>query len=294
MRRVIYFLLIIISTCYSCRQKNNKIITKNNEIIDSVKTYTQPSKLTNEYVNFNSPNAINRIAEIENEYFNDYRLNSSKYYGTKWYDYVGLSMELSDSITIFDRYSIEKNNMKLDSMHCTIFAVKGLESGFGKEFEIIKKHHIDIWSDREYAGWSLAYILTKHYNWKAYLFISKYSDEYDICVRNYKKDKKYHVWKQPNIPIEKIFDFDDDKDKINSLLKLNEFGWGFSNQGWHTWITRFDYLKECNWLGAPAKKYDTEGNQPLFLKTKFIDYYDYDSHIIVFPPKKNKTFANKV
>lgn len=286
MRRGIYFLVIVISMCYSCEQKTKVITPEVKTDIDSIQIYTQLSKLENEYINFNSPNAINRIAGIENEYFNDYRLNLSKYYGTQWYNSVGLRMDLSDSMTVFDRYSLEKNNTKLDSMHCTIFAIKALKSGFGEEFEVIKKHHIDIWSDREYAGWSLGYILTKFYNWKAYLFISKDSDEYEICLRNYMKDKKYHVWKQPNIPIEKIFDVDEDKNEISNLLKKNEFGWGFSNQGWHTWITRFDYLKECNWLGAPSKKYNIENSKPLFLKTKFIDYYDYDSHVIIFPPKK--------
>ena len=291
MKRVVYFLLIII-VCNSCMQKNKKVTTNEIKVKDSFLTYTQPSKLINEYINFNSPNAINKIAEIENDYFNDYSLKTSKYYGTQWYSSVGQSMG-SDSLTIFERYTLEKNGIKLDSMHCTIFAVKALESGFGKEFEIIRKHHDAIWTDREFAGWSLGYILTKFYNWKAYLFISKHSDEYNICLKNFKKDKKYHVWKQPNIPIEKIFDIDEDKDKINRLLKLNEFGWGFSNQGWHTWITRFNFLKECNWYGAPAKKYDIENNKPLFLKTKFIDYYDYDSHIIIFPPKKNKTADSK-
>ena len=140
----------------------------------------------------------------------------------------------------------------------------------------------------------MAYILTKHYNWKAYLFISKDSNEYDACVSNYKKDKKYHVWKQPNIPLENIFDIDDDTDAITSLLSLNEFGWGFSDQGWHTWITRFNDLKECNWNGAPAQKYDLENNAPLFLKTKFSEYYDYSSHIIVFPPKESEVIADKM
>ena len=284
MKSGLYFLLILIPLSYSCKQVTNEPTTAKNKAIDSIKTYTQPSELQNKYIGFNSPKAINQIAEIENEYFNAYRLNASKYYGTQWYSSVGLSVELTDSISVFERYSQEKNNGKLDSMHCTLYAVKALEAGFGKEFENIKKRHIDIWNDREYAGWSLGYILTKYYNWKAYLFISEYSDEYKNCIRNFKKDKKYHVWKQPNIPIEKIFNIHNDQIKIDSLLKLNEFGWGFSNQGWHTWFTRFNYLKECNWQGAPSKKYDLVKSGPLFSKTKFIDYYDYNSHIIIFPP----------
>ncbi len=290
---IIYITLL--SILVSCR--NDKVesvpenafeITSNEaKVIDSFKIFTQLSKHANVYLGFNSPKAINRIAEIENDYFNDYNLSYSKYYGTQWYNSMGQIILPKDSITLFERYVEENKNIKLDSMHCTIYAVKALEAGFGEEFNAIKNHHKDIWKNREYAGWSLGYILTKFYNWKAYLFISKDSDEYNTCLKNYKKDKKYHVWKQPNIPVEKLLDVDDDKDKIERLLKENEFGWGFSNQGWHTWITRFNYLKECNWLGAPSKKYDAAYNKPLFLKTEFINYFDYNSHIIIFPPKNN-------
>jgi len=293
MKKVICFLLTISSLFYSCEKKTKKSTYIKKKVIDSAIVYTPKSELENEYLNFNSPEAINRIADIENEYFNGYRLNSSKYYGTQWYYSVGLSKDLLDSINVFQKYALEKNDIKLDSMHCTIFAVKALEAGFGKEFETIEKHHTKIWANREHAGWSLGYILTKFYNWKAYLFISKGSNEYDACLKNYKKDKEYHVWKQPNIPLTGIFDVDDDKDDINKLLNLNEFGWGFSNQGWHTWITRFNYLKECNWLGAPSEKHNLSKSTPLFLKTKFTDFHDYNSHVIIFPPKKNETFINE-
>ena len=171
-------------------------------------------------------------------------------------------------------------------MHCTIYAIASLKAGLGKDFTKLEKEHKQIWKDREYAGWSVAYILTKHFNWNAYLIISKKSSEYKQCIKNYKKDKKYHVWKQPNIPIKKMFDFDNEKQKIDSLLSLNEYGWGFSEQGWHTWITRFNALKECNWAGAPSKKYNVNGEKPLFLATKFTNFYDYNSHVVVFPPKQ--------
>ncbi len=287
MKKVIFILLSLIFICSSCNQKiKNKEVLKNKPIIDSIKVFTKKSSLPNEYINFNSPSAINKIAKIENEYFNNYTSKISKYYGTQWYNYIGQSIAENDSISIFKKYSLEKNNIKLDSMHCTIYAIEALKAGFGEEFKKINEKHTNIWSDREYAGWSIGYILTKFYNWKAYLFISKSSKEYTACLKNYKKDKKYHVWKQPNIPLENFFDMDTDKEKINILLKENEFGWGFSNQGWHTWITRFNYLKECNWLGAPARKYDSPNSKPLFIKTKFTNFYDYNSHIIIFPPKK--------
>ena len=130
MKSGLYFLLILIPLSYSCKQVTNEPTTAKNKAIDSIKTYTQPSELQNKYIGFNSPKAINQIAEIENEYFNAYRLNASKYYGTQWYSSVGLSVELTDSISVFERYSQEKNNGKLDSMHCTLYAVKALEAWF--------------------------------------------------------------------------------------------------------------------------------------------------------------------
>ncbi len=285
MYKIIVVLLLLI--CLSCKQITSKKSFKK-EVFDSFKIFTKKSTLPNEYINFNSSKAINKVAEMENEYFNSYTFKTSKYYGTQWYSSIGQTIAKNDSVSIFKKYSLEKKEQKLDSMHCTIYAIEALKAGFEKEFEILKKEHINIWSNREYAGWSIAYLLTKFYHWKAYLFISKDSDEYKICLNNYKKDKKYHVWKQPDIPLKGVFDVDTDQEKITILLKNNEFGWGFSNQGWHTWITRFDYLKECNWLGAPAKKYDSPNNKPLFIKTKFTNYYDYNSHIIVFPPKRKK------
>jgi len=43
-----------------------------------------------------------------------------------------------------------------------------------------------------------------------------------------------------------------------------------------------------NWLGAPAIKYqDSAYEKPLFLATNFNDYFDYNSHIIIFPKRKN-------
>ncbi|AUC76309.1 hypothetical protein [Olleya sp. Bg11-27] len=294
MKRELYFLLLLISLSYACKQKTKTLTSSQNKAIDSFKVYTHPSRLDNDYLHFNSPDAINTIANIENAYFNDYNNTVSNYYGTQWYYSVGQRLYSSDSSTVFEHYASEQKTITLDSMHCTIYAVKALESGFGTTFENIKKQHTKIWSDREFAGWSLAYILTKFYNWDAYLFISKQSSEYKACLQNFKTDKTYHVWKQPNIAIKNVFDVDDDKDQITTLLKANEFGWGFSEQGWHTWITRFEYLKECNWNGAPAKKYDIDNNKPLFLKTKFTNYTDYDSHIIVFPPKKNKTASNSL
>ena len=263
--------------------------TSENEA-DSIIIYMKPSTLENHYSGFNSVKAVNRIAEIENEYFNNYRLSCSKYYGTVWYDSAAEHFRSNDSMDLFDKYKAQLSlrNDKPDSMHCTLYAMQGLIAGLDSNFEKVDEYHKEIWKEREYAGWSIGYILTKHFNWTAYLIISPSSAEYNICISNFKKDKKYHVWKQPDIPIKEIFDVYDDVAEIDSLLSLHEFGWGFSDQGWHTWITRFNALKECNWSGAPSEEYATSGTLPLFLETPFTDYHDYTSHVLMFPPLKDQ------
>ena len=152
-------------------------------------------------------------------------------------------------------------------------------------FTQLDKYHKQIWKDREYAGWSVGYILVKYFNWSAYAFVAKHSVEYDRCMKNYRNHKKYYVWKQPDIPLTGIYDVNQDKAPIDSLLAQHEFGWGFSNQGIHTWITRYKDLKECNWVGAPSIKYDEYGYNVLFKKTYFLNFTDYASHVIIFPPK---------
>ena len=147
-------------------------------------------------------------------------------------------------------------------------------------------NHTNGYGDSENnAGWSLGYLLVKEWNWKAYLILDESSEEYEHCQKSYKKSKSYPVWRQPNIPLEKLLLLGKDNAEIQKLLQENEFGWGFSHQGIHTWITRFDELKECNWMGAPSKKYEV-ATKPLFLSTPFLSYFDYNSHVVIFPPKQ--------
>lgn len=253
---------------------------------DSLVIYTQPSSLKNQYLNFNSPNAINRLAVIENEYFNHFQDSISRYYGTEWRASAFSEYQIDDSLSNFEIYTNQLKNIgiKADSMHCTIYAFEALSAGLDSNIKTLEKHHIKIWKDREHAGWSVARILVNEFNWKAYIFISENSNEYKRCVKNFKSDSLYWVWKQPDIPLSGFYNFDKDQNKIDTILLKNEFGWGFSDQGYHTWVTRFDTLKECNWSGTPGSKFDQHGI-PLFKKTKFTSYTDYTSHIIVFPPK---------
>lgn len=282
---IIYISILILSCKDNSSSKKEMLDIKKDTLI----VYTKPSQLKNNYKGFHSPNAINRIATIENEYFNERKGAISKYYGTAWRSSAETVFEKKERLSIYNKYTnllLKEKQIKPDSMHCTIYAIEALKTGLGKDFEKMDIYHKKIWKDREYAGWSVGYILTKHFGWTAYLVLSNKSTEYKVCKRNYQKDGKYHVYRQPDIPIKKVFDFDKDKQQIDSLLNGNEFGWGFSEQGWHTWITRFNTLKECNWEGAPSVKYETEGSKPLFISTKFTEFYDYNSHIIIFPPKK--------
>ncbi len=266
-------------------KRSNDDIAQNR--VDTFRLYTLPGKGETLYAGFSSRKAINSIAAIENEYFNNYKRSQSRYYGTMWYESAIAEYGHHDSLSVFEAYkrALASRNERPDSMHCTIYAIRALEAGLDSNFLKMKKYHQQIWDDREYAGWSVGYILTTYFNWSAYLMVSKHSEEYDRCVKNFRKHRKYYVWKQPDIPIKQLFDFDEDTLRIAALLNKHEFGWGFSNQGLHTWITRFDRLKECNWAGSPSKKYDRSQGNALFKKTKFTSFKDYASHIVIFPPE---------
>jgi hypothetical protein len=292
--KILFFSLLLIC-CSEPKTTKEKVISKINSPktgkIDSTKTekiVTSEARKTPENSNkkFSSLKAIHKIREIEEEYFENYNKGVSKYYGTEWYNYANNVYAQNDSSSLFQNYcsQLKQRGEVPDSMHCTIYAIRTLEAGFGNEFDRIKSYHREIWGNREFAGWSIAHILTEKYNWKAYLIISKDSKEYNRSMKYFNKDKKYHVWYQPNIKIEKVYDFDEDKNTIDSLLSDNIYGWGFSEQGWHTWVTKSDSLKECIWSGIPGKVFDPNSEKPLFFTTKFTEFYDYKSHIVVFPP----------
>ncbi len=279
------FILLGIFFCNcnnSKQQKPNTNLTKKSDSI----VYTNYSELKNQYVGFDSPRAINTLAKIENEYFRNYSNGISKYYGTVWRQYAEINSISSNENSIYNEF-VKELGHKGDSMHCTIYADRALKFGLGEFFEKLEKSHRRIWKNREHAGWSVGYILVKEFDWKAYLVLDSKSEEFDHCVKSYNSKKEYPVWKQPNIPLEGLFIRGKDNDQIQKILLENEFGWGFSQQGVHTWVTRFDNLKECNWSGAPGKKYELS-SKPLFISTPFLRFYDYSSHVIIFPPKKKK------
>jgi hypothetical protein len=268
-------IFIFITGLNSCKESIS--IPEEVQYIDSI--YTPYSKSNYHYKGFHSDSAIDAIARMENEHFNALSSHKcSKYYGTEWRKYAELFAD-DNSVSEYEHY-LSLIDSKPDSMHCTIYALEALKAGFGDEFVHLEEKHEDFWKDREFAGWSVAYILTEVYGWKAYLFITPESNEYDRCVNKFKSDSIYYVWNQPDIRLSGMYESKDTLE-INQLLSQFEYGWGFSEQGWHTWVTRFEYLKECNWAGGPISD---ENSKPLFIKTKFTDYKDFHSHVIVFPP----------
>ena len=235
--------------------------------------YTTYSTTQKSYKCFTPAKAINRISEMENEYFRQYENGISRYYGTIWRETAGDS---------FYQSYLAKLGTNADSMHCTIYAVKALEAGMDTAFQVLEKAHRNVYKNHEHAGWSIGYLLVKEFGWKAYLIIDRDSEEFEHCRKAFLQQKSYPVWRQPDIPLEAMYVRHEQDSLIQNLLKSNEFGWGFSRQGIHTWITRYDILKECNWSGSPCKDFELS-SLPLFLKTPFLAYDDYASHIVVFP-----------
>jgi hypothetical protein len=286
---------------FSCHPKTNE--NEKTKTKETNKIHTAYSTAKNEYLNFNSVAAINKVAAIENEYFRDRKHGVSKYYGTQWRE-MSENIVLDSNISQYDDYlnrlsratGAQANSQKPDSLHCTLYAFEALKAGLNADqLTKLDSLHKTIWKEREIAGWSIGYLLVKHFGWEAYLMISTYSNEYDQCLKHYVKHKSYPVWKQPDIPLKKMFTIGEEDSLINSLLVQNEFSWGFSYQGYHTWITRYTELKECIWSGAPSARYDDFGyDNPLFVATNFYDYYDYNSHVIVVPPKLNIAETNVI
>lgn len=272
-------LLLLLYLSQGCAHPHSP--TQENKRVELPDTtiYTARSNLANKYTNFDSPKAINHIAQIENKYFRAYETGISSYYGTVWREHA----ESRSADNLYRKFT-EDYGEKGDSMHCTLYAIEALQAGMATNFDILEQSHRRIWKKREHAGWSIGYLLVKEWGWKAYLVLDRKSEEFDQCLTSFKRKKEYPVWRQPNIPLKKVFIRGEQDSLIQNLLQENEFGWGFSHQGIHTWITRFDILKECNWLGAPGKKYEIS-SAPLFLKRPFLNYYDYNSHVLIFPPK---------
>ena len=282
MKIIGYFFFIIL---ISCGQEIEVVVAE--KAVPAKKIYTAYSQSTSAYENFNATKAVNKIAAMENEYFQQSIENVSRYYGTVWREMAEFH-EDDDSISQYEDYINRLNGVVPDSLHCTLYAYEGLKAGLSEsQLAKLEQIHKEVWKTREIAGWSVGYILVHYFDWQAYLVLDPLSDEYDHCLKSFKRDESYPVWKQPNIALEQIFIKGEQDSLIDHLLAQHEFGWGFSDQGYHTWLTRYNVLKECNWSGAPAKMYEQSSyDKSLFVKTDFAQYVDYYSHVIIFPRKK--------
>lgn len=267
--------------------KNRGIILKMRLMVTIIIVIFTQNLFAQENINqtdFDSKKAIEKSNELVLEYMKGYHNNVSRLVGNIW-----LSSAKKTNLAVYNDYikELKKESLKPKVMDCTIYAEACLKGGFlTNEFKQLKKYHNGIWAGKGFAGWSVAHLLTEKFGWKAYAFIRKGAADYNHYLHYFETKKEYPVWKQPNIKIEKFFTFGDDDLEINKLLMKHEFGWGFSNDGIHTWITKFTDLKECHWDGPPAKKYNPNNYLPLLYETTpFVEYYDYGIHIVVFPPK---------
>lgn len=275
--------LLLIGVLIGCAPATDDKNQKSTIKTAAPKLFTPYSSQQNNYLNFNGPKAINKLATIENEHFKALESGYSRFYGTEWRS-IAETFMLANGQNRFEEYQSQLGHHP-DSLHCTLYAYEGLKAGLDSiQLAKLEKLHRKIWKTREIAGWSLGYLLVKHFDWKAYLVISPQSIEYKKCKKAYKQRKVYPVWRQPEIPLEALFVKGEDDSLVNNLLLQHQFGWGFSEQGIHTWVTRFEELKECNWLGVPSKKYSESYDKPLFVATKFDEFSDYHSHVLVFPP----------
>ena len=165
-------------------------------------------------------------------------------------------------------------------------------------YQRLRKEHKAIWGARGFAGWSVAYLLTERFGWKAYAVISTSARYYSYYLNHFKAKREYPVWRQPNIEIEEFFILGQQDSAIERLLAKHEFGWGFSDGGIHTWITHRTELKECHYDCGPSRKYDIPsthayyqtsnlGQHTLFKTTRLVDFTDYAVHLVVFPPSSS-------
>lgn len=236
---------------------------------------------------FSSRNAIEKMIEMNEEYANDYISSISRFYGSVWRKHAS-GISVGDS-TVWDRYTarLANQNRKPKKMDCTIYCVECLKAGVNQtSWRRMLDIHQQYWPNKGFAGWSAGYILTHYFGWDAILVMWENAPEKNYYLNHYRAHGEFPVYRQPDIPIDSVFIMPRDNQKITEYLRKRPFGWGFSNQGIHTWITNFNTLRECRWEGAPCGAWDAYGI-PLFRDHPFLHYYDYPVHVVIFPPAEN-------
>lgn len=252
---------------------------------------------------FDFDKATRKMVAFDRAYLSSYADGVCRYYGRKWATIYAKREKLEGTDeTVWKRYlkELSKKRMKPKRLDCTLYAQEVLKAGMDPgDYKRLLKEHRKVWGARGFAGWSVGYLLTERFNWKAYAIISPSAGYYHYYLRHFKKRSRYPVWKQPDIKIARYFVLKRDDKEIEALLRRHRFGWGFSDGGIHTWITSRTKLKECHYDSGPSKKYEIPGSHPLFTAmglrsnplfkaTRFVKFEDYGAHLVVFPPAERR------
>ena len=248
--------------------------------------FAQDQQINVNIVNFNSEAALNRSQQIVEEYFRDYSESVSRYVGRVWFDNISKGQSIGD-ISLYEDFlnELQSRNLEKIRMDCTIYCQKCLKAGMSSEdYSKLVNYHSELWPGKGFAGWSVGYLLVDRFGWKAYAFIERDADYYYHYLSHFENKKEYPVWNQPNTKIEEFYILGEDNEKIEQLLSEHKFSWGFSEDGIHTWITNYTDLRESHWDGPPAERYNPDNSFPLlFETTRFVEFEDYDVHLIIFP-----------
>jgi hypothetical protein len=256
---------------------------------------------------FDARTAERRARAFERSYFSNYDSGVSRFYGRLWAKIYARKVKQGSASTVWQQFVDElaaqgTRPMRLD---CTLYAQEILRAGMrAEEYERLRREHNALWPGRGFAGWSVGYLLTTKFGWKAYAIINRSSTYYGYYLHHFRTKKQYPVWKQPNIDIEAHFILGKDDRAIERLLQAHRFGWGFSDGGIHTWITFQTNLKECHWDCGPSRRYEIPNthdyyrtsdlkHHTLFKTTRFIRFSDYHAHLVVFPPDADRRSGHR-
>jgi len=239
---------------------------------------------------------------FDRAYRADYERGVCRYYGRKWAStYARRQRWAGGEQTVWQRYvsELRKRGVKPRRIDCTLYAQAILEAGMtSQSYRQLWRGHRAIWKAKGFAGWSVAHLLTRQHGWRAYAFIRRGAPHYHYYMHHFIKRREYPVWKQPNIKLERHFILGKDDRAVEALLERHRFGWGFSDGGIHTWVTRGRDLKECHYDSGPSRRYEIPSHhplyrvglqnqrEPLFKTTRFVAFKDYRVHLVVFPPAR--------
>ncbi len=238
---------------------------------------------------FDDNRAAARIREIADAFYPNYDAGLCPYYGRIWKDEYATKQTFGDTGTTVWRHYTEAlaaAGLSPERLDCTLYAKEILKAGLHRrDYRRLWREHHKIWKDDGFSGWSVGYLLTEKFGWRAYAVIDPEAPDYAYYTSFFENRNEYPVWRQPNIPIAGYFIAGRDDSAIEALLRRHPFGWGFSEGGIHTWITQGTDLRECHFDSGPSRRYDADKPYRLLESTRFIRFNDYNVHLVVFPPE---------